>query len=190
MTALKSIRNAKLGNVGIVKRAPLPVVNNATYDGFITNLSWRLAKDLIRITARDIVRKLPLLPKFGRVPYKRRWRVLVDLLRSRQTTPDKCANALLTLQHDINAQLEDAKCELPCTRGPVAGVIFVWKNMFRNGHPSDALAAAAIADGKPLTYRVRVAVGPAKEVTKNQQRHLVVPVKIAITLSAAVESKA
>ncbi len=130
MKAVKSIRNAKFGSVDT---APLPtatVPNNTNYDPAVVNLAWGLAKDIICTTARDIVNKLPLLPKLRRVQYERRWTALVDLLKSRQAQPGFYAIALLTLQRDIDAQLAEAKRYVANNRPRLARMVVEWEKAY------------------------------------------------------------
>ncbi len=128
MKAVKSIRNAKSGNVDT---ASLPVVNNANDDARALNRSWGLAKDHIIATARDIVSNLSLLPKSRRVHYERRWKTLVDRLATKEyTDPDVVSKGLVTLLRDIKVVLICARRYIANNRARLARMIVAWEKAY------------------------------------------------------------
>ncbi len=89
-------------------------------------------------------------------------------MKSRQAKPELYAAALLTLQRDIDAQLDGAKRYSTCTRLRLVGLIAEWKKSYSNGHPPVSVATARIrADTTSSIKQVNFEVDPAKEETKN-----------------------
>ncbi len=135
----------KVAKVAIVETnaPPLPVhldANANTNDAANATPTWGSTKAIIISTAKDIVSKLPLLPKLRQVYYHKRWMALVDLLVSRKAQPGMYANALLTLQREIDVQLDEAKAKPNRKKVRMIGLVVLWKP----GHLARACRNAAV----------------------------------------------